>query len=148
MGIHFQKALGVHPMAMQLRLTRAELLSANLANVNTPNFQAKDIDFAAEMQRAKRGNGVMAAPDRSSAQMLSTQMSSAQMSSPQMMSSPQIMSSLQIKYRLPYQPSLDGNTVALNVEQAEFSKNALDYQTSLSFLNMKLTGLKQAIEGK
>lgn len=136
MGIHFQKALGVHPMAMQLRLTRAELLSANLANVNTPNFQAKDIDFAAEMQRAKRGNGVMAAPDRSSAQMLSTQMSSAQMSSPQ------------IKYRLPYQPSLDGNTVALNVEQAEFSKNALDYQTSLSFLNMKLTGLKQAIEGK
>ncbi len=142
MGIHFQKALGVHPMAMQLRLTRAELLSANLANVNTPNFQAKDIDFAAEMQRAKRGNGVMAAPDRSSAQMLSTQMSSAQMSSPQMMSSPQI------KYRQPYQPSLDGNTVALNVEQAEFSKNALDYQTSLSFLNMKLTGLKQAIEGK
>ena len=141
MGIHFQKALGVHPMAMQLRLTRAELLSANLANVNTPNFQAKDIDFAAEMQRAKRGNGVMAAPDRSSAQMLSTQMSSTQMSSAQM-------SSAQIKYRLPYQPSLDGNTVALNVEQAEFSKNALDYQTSLSFLNMKLTGLKQAIEGK
>lgn len=44
-------------MAMQLRLTRAELLSANLANVNTPNFQAKDIDFAAEMQRAKEGMG-------------------------------------------------------------------------------------------
>lgn len=121
MGIHFQKALGVHPMAMQLRLTRAELLSANLANVNTPNFQAKDIDFAAEMQRAKRGNGVMASSD---------------------------LTSSKIKYRRPYQPSLDGNTVALNVEQAEFSRNSLDYQSSLSFLNMKLTGLKQAIEGK
>lgn len=121
MGIDFKKALGVHPMAMQLRLTRAELLSANLANVNTPNFQAKDIDFGAEMQRAKRGG---------------VGMTSAQMTLPQM------------KYRLPYQPSQDGNTVALNVEQAEFSKNALDYQTSLSFLNMKLTGLKQAIEGK
>ncbi|BFI65028.1 flagellar basal body rod protein FlgB [Yersinia pseudotuberculosis] len=112
-------------MAMQLRLTRAELLSANLANVNTPNFQAKDIDFAAEMQRAKRGNGVMASSD---------------------LTSP--MSSPKIKYRQPYQPSLDGNTVALNVEQAEFSRNSLDYQSSLSFLNMKLTGLKQAIEGK
>ncbi|CFQ44328.1 flagellar basal body rod protein FlgB [Yersinia bercovieri] len=119
MGINFQKSLGVHPAAMQLRLTRAELLSANLANVNTPNFQAKDIDFAAEMQRAKQGGVV-----------------SAQLLSPQM------------KYRLPYQPSQDGNTVALNVEQAEFSKNTLDYQTSLTFLNMKLTGLKQAIEGK
>ncbi|WP_145476491.1 flagellar basal body rod protein FlgB [Yersinia similis] len=127
MGINFQKALGVHPMAMQLRLTRAELLSANLANVNTPNFQAKDIDFAAEMQRAKRGNAVMGSPD---------------------LSSPKIMSSPKIKYRQPYQPSMDGNTVALNVEQAEFSRNALDYQSSLSFLNMKLTGLKQAIEGK
>ncbi|HFJ8736542.1 TPA: flagellar basal body protein [Yersinia enterocolitica] len=116
MGINFQKALGVHPAAMQLRLTRAELLSANLANVNTPNFQAKDIDFGAEMQRAKRGGVGMTSP--------------------------------QMKYRLPYQPSQDGNTVAPHIEQAEFSKNALDYQTSLSFLNMKLSGLKQAIEGK
>ncbi|CNG87612.1 flagellar basal body rod protein FlgB [Yersinia kristensenii] len=121
MGIDFQKALGVHPAAMQLRLTRAELLSANLANVNTPNFQAKDIDFGAEMQRAKQGSVGIATSQRLSPQM---------------------------KYRLPYQPSQDGNTVALNVEQAEFSKNALDYQTSLSFLNMKLVGLKQAIEGK
>jgi flagellar basal-body rod protein FlgB len=118
-AIDFQKALGIHPTAMQLRLTRAELLAANLANVNTPNFQAKDIDFAAEMQRAKSGG----------------------------MASPQV-SSPNVKYRLPYQPSQDGNTVALHVEQAEFSKNTLDYQTSLTFLNMKLTGLKQAIEGK
>ena len=51
MSITFDKALGVHPQAVALRLSRAELLSANLANVDNPNFQAKDIDFAAEMQR-------------------------------------------------------------------------------------------------
>ena len=106
MSITFDKALGVHPQAVALRLSRAELLSANLANVDTPNFQAKDIDFAAEMQRSQE------------------------------------------MYRVPYQPSSDGNTVALDVEQAEFSKNVQDYQMSLAFLNMKFTGLKKAIEGK
>lgn len=116
MGISFDRALGVHPAALQLRLARAELLSANLANVDTPNFQAKDIDFAAEMQRSLNKQSMNQA--------------------------------VTVKYRVPLQPSTDGNTVSLNVEQAEFSKNQLDYQTSLQFLNAKLRGMKQAIEGK
>lgn len=116
MSITFDKALGVHPQAVALRLSRAELLSANLANVDTPNFQAKDIDFASEMQRSR--------------------------SSFSMQTSPQEM------YRVPYQPASDGNTVSLNVEQAEFAKNTQDYQMSLAFLNMKFVGLKQAIDGK
>lgn len=116
MGISFDKALGVHPAALQLRLSRAELLSANLANVDTPNYQAKDIDFAAEMQRSMLKSSFTSSPE--------------------------------IQYRVPYQPSSDGNTVALNVEQAEFSKNSLDYQSSLQFLSSKFIGLKQAIEGK
>jgi flagellar basal-body rod protein FlgB len=116
MGISFDKALGVHPAALQLRLSRAELLTANLANVDTPNFQAKDIDFAAEMQRSMQKSSFISSPE--------------------------------IQYRVPYQASSDGNTVALDVEQAEFSKNSMDYQTSLQFLSSKFVGLKQAIEGK
>ena len=54
MGISFQQALGVHPQAVKLRLERTELLTANLANVDTPNFKAKDIDFAREMQITRR----------------------------------------------------------------------------------------------
>nr|WP_211075191.1 flagellar basal body protein [Pantoea sp. Ap-870] len=115
-GISFDKALGVHPAALQLRLSRAELLTANLANVDTPNYQAKDIDFAAEMQRSLQKSSFTSSPE--------------------------------IQYRVPYQPASDGNTVALDVEQAEFSKNSLDYQTSLQFLSSKFIGLKQAIEGK
>lgn len=116
MSISFDKALGVHPQAVALRLSRAELLSANLANVDTPNFQAKDIDFAAEMQRSQAFFSADSGPE--------------------------------LMYRVPYQPASDGNTVALDVEQAEFAKNAQDYQMSLAFLNMKFTGLKKAIEGK
>jgi len=51
-------------------------------------------------------------------------------------------------YRLPMQPTQDGNTVELNSEQARFSENSLDYQSSLTFLNMAISGLKTAIEGK
>ncbi|WP_394202844.1 flagellar basal body rod protein FlgB [Shewanella waksmanii] len=51
-------------------------------------------------------------------------------------------------YRVPYQSSSDNNTVELGKEQARYSQNAMDYQTSLTFLNMKIAGLKSAIEGK
>ncbi|MDA9556684.1 flagellar basal body rod protein FlgB [Vibrio sp.] len=52
------------------------------------------------------------------------------------------------KYRIPYQRTIDGNTVELSVEQAQFAKNQIDYQTSLTFLKLKIRGLRGAIEGK
>jgi flagellar basal-body rod protein FlgB len=57
-------------------------------------------------------------------------------------------STADLKYRVPTQPSQDGNSVELSVEQAAFSKNSMDFQTSLTFLSMKFRGLKQAIEGR
>jgi flagellar basal-body rod protein FlgB len=116
MAISFQQALGMHPKAVQLRLERTGLLAANLANVDTPNFKAKDMDFTSEMQRADFGRSDVA--------------------------------TIQMKYRMPLQPSQDGNTVALDIEQAAFSQNSMDFQTSLTFLNMKFRGLQSAIEGK
>ncbi|SFR02871.1 MULTISPECIES: flagellar basal body protein [unclassified Enterobacter] len=115
MGLSFQQALGVHPQAVALRLERTELLTANLANVDTPNFKAKDIDFAAEMQRANFEGTTSTAV---------------------------------AKYRVPMQPAQDGNTVELNTEQAKFSQNSLEFQSSLTFLNLQLSGLRAAIEGK
>ena len=51
-------------------------------------------------------------------------------------------------YRNPLNPSADGNTVELNVEQMEFSENVIRYQTSLTFLNNRITGLMSAIRGE
>jgi flagellar basal-body rod protein FlgB len=51
-------------------------------------------------------------------------------------------------YRVPFHPSADGNTVEIGVEQAAFSQNASDFQTSLTFINMKLRGLAKAINGQ
>ncbi|NMG69081.1 flagellar basal body rod protein FlgB [Parazoarcus communis] len=118
MSIPVEQSLSVHVRALELRMQRSEILAANLANEGTPAFQARDIDFSREMQRL--GSGMSGLPD----------------------AAPELM------YRVPAQASLDGNTVELNVEQAEFSRNAMDFQTSLTFLTMKFRGLKQAIEGQ
>lgn len=117
MSIRIDEALGVHTRALELRVQRNEILAANLANEDTPGFQARDIDFAGEMQRLD-ASAELAGRDPD------------------------------LHYRVPTQPSQDGNTVELSVEQAEFSKNSMDFQTSLTFLTMQFRGLKQAIEGR
>ncbi|MDG2933322.1 flagellar basal body rod protein FlgB, partial [Vibrio parahaemolyticus] len=55
---------------------------------------------------------------------------------------------VQAQYSVPYQNSKNGNTVELGVEQAKFTQNNMDFQTSLTFLNMKFNGLAKAIEGR
>lgn len=119
MSIRIEESLGVHVRALELRMQRSEILSANLANEDTPGFQARDINFASEMRYLEgAASGLSRGAEAG------------------------------LQYRLPMQPSLDGNTVELAVEQAEFSRNAMDFQTSLTFLSMKFQGLKQAIEGR
>ena len=118
MSINFKDALGVHPDALQVRAERTRVLAANIANENTPGFQARDVDFASTLQQAKEADAGAVLP-------LSTD--------------PQ--------YRVPYHPSRDGNTVEIGVEQAAFSQNASDFQTSLAFINMQIKGLAKAISG-
>lgn len=121
MGIHFDKALGVHPEALKLRAERTKILASNIANENTPGYQARDIDFSASLRTAQA--------DAMGGLSLSTDDNEA-------------------LYRVPNHPTQDGNTVELGVEQSAFSQNASDFQTSLTFLNMKLKGLAKAIAGQ
>lgn len=120
MSIRIDDAVGVHERALELRMQRSEILAANLANEDTPGFQARDIDFGQEMRRLEGRESRLALAG----------------SDPRML------------YRVPTQASQDGNTVELAVEQAQFSRNSMDFQTSLTFLTMKFRGLKQAIEGR
>lgn len=120
MAIHFDKALGLHADALALRGDRTRLLASNLANETTPGYQARDIDFSASLERALGDDAGGLSLETGGTDSL---------------------------YRVPNHPSQDGNTVELGVEQAAFSQNVSDFQTSLTFINMKLRGLKQAIEG-
>ncbi len=120
----FDKALGVHPFSMKLRLDRAEVIASNLANVDTPGFKSRDVDYSQIMQSVSSSFSQNRDVDFAGVQ------------------------TDELKYRVPYQPSSDGNTVELNIEQAKFASNSMDFQTSLTFLNMKINGLHKVISGK
>lgn len=112
-----------------LREHRNEVLASNLANAATPHFKARDFNFEEALANAT-GNGNMMRDD--SRHM--TASSSGQ--------------SGELGYRVPVTPSLDGNTVESGVEQMEFAENTLRYQTSLQFLNRRISGLMTAIKGE
>ena len=125
---------GIHEQALLHRARRSEVLSANLANSDTPNFKARDIefrrpDFGASMRAAADGTRVF----RTHARHLGAQAAGG---------------IDDLKYRNPHQPSLDGNTVETDLELARFAENAVAYQASLMFLNGRIASLRAAISGR
>jgi flagellar basal-body rod protein FlgB len=122
----------LNEQALQLRNSRLELLSQNIANVATPNYRARDIDFAGAMKRA---NGQM--------NLASTQANHLRMSPLQAN-----LASGDIVYRVPLNPSVDNNTVEIGLEQAKFGRAAAEYQASLQFLENRISGLRKALRGE
>ena len=133
MAISFQKALSVHEHAMQLRSKRTQVLANNLVNADTPNFKARDIDFAsalkAQMAGAKGAGSLRATHDK-------------HLKGIGIAAEPALM------YRTPLQPSLDGNTVDEQLEMTTFAKNAMDFQASFHFLSSRFKGLRNALKGE
>lgn len=132
MAISFDKALGIHDDAVAVRIKRAEILANNIANSDTPNYKARDVDFQALLKGAE------------SAQPLA--MAQTQTGHNSSVISPDFASELM--YRIPNQASVDGNTVDLQEEMARYTENAVDYQASFHFLNKKFKGLTNAIKGE
>ena len=136
MAISFDSALGVHEKALLIREQRAELLANNLANVDTPNFKARDLDFKSLVRDAIASRGAA----HGGAAMQRTEEGHIGLDGPNAPGA--------LLYRVPMQPSLDGNTVDENMEMSNFSRNALDFQASLTFLHSSLRGLKTALRGE
>ena len=122
---------GIHATALKLRAARAEILAANIANADTPNFKARDIDFKHALKLAANNIGEMRTTNAR-----------------HINSAGQSKSGAEILYRIPTQPSLDGNTVDLQTERSAFLENSMMYQASLRFLNGKISGLMTAIRGE
>ncbi|HEY6642612.1 flagellar basal body rod protein FlgB [Povalibacter sp.] len=135
MPVNLDTYLGVHSQALKLRSQRTEVLAANLANADTPNYQARDIDFKSALAAASSG--------KSSGVNLAT--SNARHIGPAGINGT---SAPELKYRTPLAPSLDGNTVDTQLEQAAFAENSVRYQATLTFLSSKFRGLMTAITGQ
>lgn len=110
---------GVHGTALSVRSQRMGMLASNIANASTPGYKAKDVDFDAAL-RIARGNGGN----------IDSAIGDATM------------------YRVPLQPTQDGNTVELVTEQTAFAENAVAYQTTLAFLNGRIGSITRALKGE
>lgn len=124
-----------HQAALGLRHQRHEVLANNIANADTPNFKARDFDFAAELARA-----VKTGPKGGSGSALTLTSSRHIPGGAQQQPVPDLL------YHTPDQPSLDGNTVEMERERVNFADNAVRYQASLTFLESRIHGLKNAMQ--
>ncbi len=114
--------LGIHGTALALREQRLQILSANIANADTPNYKAQDIDFTGALRAAMQpGAGDNAIGEAVAAARLTRPSS---------------------------QPSLDGNTVDGDRENATFAQAALEYRASMSFVESKVRSMLTAITGQ
>ncbi len=129
--MRFDDVLGVHAQALQLKARRAEVLAANIANADTPGYKARDFDFRQILQQEQS----------SSVRMRATRPGHIQPDAG-------LVPESQLAYRIPSQPSLDGNTVDSQLEHAAYAENALEYQASLRFLNGDIKRLMSAIRGQ
>lgn len=123
------QAFGIHGQAIQLRAERSQILAANLANADTPGFKARDVDFKQALQAAHGAKSQLAITNASHIGSLDQG------------------AETQLRFRVPLQPSLDGNTVDVATEQAVFSENSNRYLASLTFLNGRIRGLMTALRG-
>jgi len=124
----FSNAFGIHERALGVRSQRMEVLARNIANADTPNFKAQDVDFKAMLKEAKADYissthekhfaGIQEGPDNG------------------------------MRFRTPFNSSFDGNTVEMSVEQAQYGKAASEYQATLQFLENRIGGIRKALRGE
>ncbi|GGB10671.1 flagellar basal body rod protein FlgB [Agarivorans gilvus] len=131
MAITFDKALGVHQHTVGVRARRSEVIASNIANADTPNYKARDIDFNKAFAAAKsKQSGAMQVTNQRHIQAGRNQFS-------------------ELGFRVPDQADTgDGNTVDVQKEKTAFMQNGLEYQAGINFLSSKFSGLRKAIKGQ
>jgi len=117
--------------ALMLRSYRQQLIASNIANADTPNYKAVDFDFAAALRNA------------------------SQAAQPLAMTAPGHLpgnggapAGVKLQYRSAIQPSIDGNTVDMDTERAQFVDNSVRYEAALRFLNGHIRDLNTALKGE
>jgi flagellar basal-body rod protein FlgB len=133
MPLNLDSYLGVHADALKLQSRRMDVIADNLANVDTPNYTARDLDFRSARAAASGGPDAPVTMTTTNPNHLGNDPTST--------------SSTDLKYRVPLAPSLDGNTVDAQQEQAAFADSTVRYQATLTFLSARFKSLMTAITG-
>ena len=128
--------------ALSLRGQRQQLLASNIANADTPNYKARDIDFASALKTAvAQAGGSAGAPASVLAQTQAGHLGNAA-------GGDFLPNGTPVQYRVAAQGSADNNTVDMDVERNQFADNALRYEAAVTFTNMQIRGMMTAIQGQ
>lgn len=131
-------ALRFNETALSLRGQRQQLLASNIANADTPNYKARDIDFTKALKTAMAGNSP-AAPLAATA--------AAHITIVQGDAAAAAAAGGPLLYRSTAQGNVDGNTVDMDVERNQFADNAIRYEASLTAISSQIKGLLTVIQG-
>ncbi len=123
-------ALGIHDKALRVRNQRMELLARNIANEDTPHFKARELDFKKVMAKFE--------PQEMIASTHTTHFDYGDDKT----------DDDGLRYRVPFNASMDGNTVEITVEQAKYGKAAADYQATLTFIENRVNSIRKALRGE
>jgi flagellar basal-body rod protein FlgB len=135
MSISFANALGIHETALGFRAQRAEVLANNIANADTPHYKARDLDFSAVLaEQSEKQNGKHFGLNLTDSQHIAAD--GIQLADPA------------LRFRTPFHPSIDQNSVDMQQEQANYAENAVQFQASFTLLNSKFKGLIGALRGE
>jgi flagellar basal-body rod protein FlgB len=132
---NIDNALSFQSQALSLRAHRQQILAGNIANADTPNYKARDFDFSSALKEAVAG--------RTSGNLPLSLTAARHIASSGVQSGP-----ARLLYRTPAQASVDGNTVDMDVERAQFSENAVQYEAGLTFITHQIKTLMAAIQGQ
>ena len=124
-----KKQLTYFGSALNIRNKRNDIIASNIANAATPNYKARDINFLDEFKKVTNTGEIKTTHSNH-------------------IPTKNYNISGKAFYRDPVIASLDGNTVELSVEQMQFAENTMKYQTTLKFLNGKITKMISAIRGE
>ena len=125
----FDNAFAQAQTMLSLRGQRMEVLSRNIANADTPNFKAQDLDFQDVLKNTVSTTSIKATHQNH-------------------ISNNAFKGSAEMVYTVPFNSSVDGNTVELSVEQAKYGKAAAQYQATLRFLEGEISGIRKALRGE
>jgi flagellar basal-body rod protein FlgB len=119
--------------ALNLRAARQQVLASNIANADTPNYKARDFDFSKELERAQGAQGGRLPLSTTAYGHLQSQEGGV---------------AAELLYRSVVQPSIDGNTVDMDIERGQFADNAIHYQFSVDVMHHYFKEMLTAITGQ
>ncbi|MBU3621866.1 flagellar basal body rod protein FlgB [Polynucleobacter sp. CS-Odin-A6] len=132
--------------ALRVRAQRQEILAANIANTDTPNFKARDIDFASSFKKALEANVSNAANNSTGSQSGALSLTTSHQKHISGDVKKGGISEEDLLYRPLIQSSVDGNSVDGEVERTAFVDNAIHYEANITMLNASIKDMNEALK--